>query len=62
MENLYNYVIHFNHYKELWYAIPREKYQEYWNDHKADGILCAKDINVLVDVIMKGKKFIKSIK
>jgi len=28
---LYNYMIHYNHYKDLWYAIPRESYLEYWN-------------------------------
>lgn len=28
---LYNYILHYNHYKSLWYAIPRESYSEYWN-------------------------------
>jgi hypothetical protein len=34
----YNYIFHYNHYEELWYAIPRDQYLQYWNDPKATGI------------------------
>jgi hypothetical protein len=28
---LYGYIIHYNHNNELWYAIPRDQYVDYWN-------------------------------
>jgi hypothetical protein len=35
--NSHNYVIHYNQYTQLWHAIPRDVYQEYWNnDPKED--------------------------
>jgi hypothetical protein len=53
MELLYNYVLHYNPYQELWFAIPREKYLEYWSEQNVPGVLSAKDVNVLVEVISK---------
>ena len=38
MENksiyLYPYVFWWNAYEDLWYAIPREHYSEFWNGNK----------------------------
>ena len=56
MENLYDYVIHYNHITQIWSAIPRDKYLEYWNQPKTDGVICAKDIKILIEVISKGIK------
>lgn len=59
--NLYNYVFHFNPFDDIWYAIPRELYMEYWSNKNLHGILKAKEIHVLVEMIRKGDDFIKSI-
>lgn len=53
MNPLYNYVIHYNPYQELWFAIPRDKYLEYWSSQNVEGVLSAKDVSVLIDVISK---------
>lgn len=29
--SLYNYIFHYNHFKDKWYAIPRNQYKEYFN-------------------------------
>lgn len=62
MENLYNYVFHYNDFTELWSAIPRELYNEYWDDSDSEGVIQSKEINVLIDLIERGDEFIKSIK
>ena len=56
MNNLYDYVFHFNTYEEAWYAIPRDKYNEYWDNKNAHGLLKSKDINILISVISKNIK------
>ena len=33
-KELYNYVFHYNYHEDLWYAIPRDEYREYWNKKK----------------------------
>jgi hypothetical protein len=60
--NLYNYVFHFNPFDDIWYAIPRDLYMDYWSNKNLHDILKAKEINVLVEMITKGDDFIKSIK
>lgn len=55
MEKLYNYVFHYNHYNELWYAIPRELYNQYWTTPDTDDILKSKHFNALLDVIINQK-------
>lgn len=62
MENLYMYVLHFNPYNGLWNAIPRDKYNEYWNDINTKGVLSSKKIETLIELITKGEDFIKKIK
>lgn len=54
MEKLYNYIFHYNNFTEQWAAIPREKYNEYWNnkDERVNtGILYAKDHSTLVEFL-----------
>jgi hypothetical protein len=62
MSNLYDYLLHYNHYDGVWNAIPRDKVNDYWNDNKTKGVLKSKDINTLIELITKGKDFIKKIK
>jgi hypothetical protein len=62
MENLYDYLLHYNHYTKLWNGVPRELVNEYWNDKDIDGVIKSKNINTLIELISKGDSFIKSIK
>jgi hypothetical protein len=62
MEHLYNYVFHYNHFTGLWSAIPRSKYQSYWDNQKDKEILQSKELKTLMELITKGDDFIKSIK
>jgi len=57
-KELYNYIFHFNHHTQLWYAIPRDDYREYWNK-SSDKFLRSGDINTLmykVRLLEKSKK------
>ena len=56
------YVLHFNPYTNVWNAIPRDKYNEYWNDINTKGVLSSKKVETLIELITKGDEFIKSIK
>ena len=31
---LYNFVFHYNHYDDLWYAIHRDRWADYWNGER----------------------------
>lgn len=61
-EELYEYVFHFNPYNELWSAIPRDVYQEYFNNNDVDGVLKSKEYTTLIALILKGGTFVKAIK
>jgi len=36
MTNLYDYVFHFNGYTHLWYAVQRDRINDYFNGSKTD--------------------------
>lgn len=61
MEKMYDYVFHYSHLTKQWNAIPREVYNEYWNNNNVDGVLKSKNISTLMELIEKGEDFIKSI-
>ena len=61
-EELYEYVFHFNSYNELWNAIPRDVYHEYFNNFDVAGVLKSKELTTLISLILKGGTFVKSIK
>ena len=61
-EELYEYVFHFNPYNGLWSAIPRDVYQEYFNNSDVAGVLKSKEYTTLISLILKGGTFVKSIK
>lgn len=50
---LYGYVFHFSNYTGLWNAIPRDQYNQYWDNSKTDGVLRSKSIETLVEIIQK---------
>lgn len=56
MENLYNYVLHYNPFRKVWLAIPTKIYTQYFIDSKNDeGVLKAKNVNTLIDLIKSTK-------
>lgn len=63
MDNVYNYVFHFNPLLKVWTAIPRDEYLQYWNRSikDVDGVLRSKDINTLVELVDKGEEFLKTL-
>lgn len=56
------WVFHFNAYTNLWNAIPRHLYNQYWNDIQLADILRAKHLNVLLDLLHKCKGDVEMIK
>lgn len=50
MTEIYNYVFHYNHNEDLWWAIPRESYNNYWNGEKHECFF-ALTIKDLIDII-----------
>ena len=34
MENIWNYVFHWNEYTQKWYAVHRDRYLDYWSTEK----------------------------
>jgi len=53
MSKLYDWVFHYNHFTELWAAIPRDLYNNYWNNDDVKGVIKSKDFNTLVEIITK---------
>jgi hypothetical protein len=48
-------VFHFNSFRNEWAAVPRETYNEYWNDYKNGSVLRSKHLNILLDLLHKSK-------
>jgi hypothetical protein len=53
--SLYHYVFHYNAFTRLWSAIPRDVYQQYWNDATVSGVIRSKSIETLTEIIYKTK-------
>lgn len=53
MSKLYDWVFHYNHFNEVWSAIPRDLYNVYWNNDDVEGVLKSKSISTLVEIIIK---------
>lgn len=49
---IYGYVFHYNHHRQIWTAIPRDEYVDYWNGTCA-GCLSHSDINELLHIIFE---------
>lgn len=61
-EYLHNWVFHFNPFKEIWYAIPRDNYLEYWENPNNPRVLKSSDINTILEILHKVKGEISDIK
>jgi hypothetical protein len=55
LDYLNDWVFHFNPINNLWAAVPRETYNEYWNDYKHSSVLRSKHLNTLLDLLHKSK-------
>ena len=52
MIHLYNYVFWHNHYEDLWYAIPKDQYTNFFSGHLPyEGVLKSTKIETLVYLI-----------
>jgi hypothetical protein len=51
--HLHDWVFHFNAYTEIWNAIPRNVYNEYWSDSKHPRIIKSRDIFTLLEKVSK---------
>jgi len=52
-EMLYGYVFHFNPYTKIWAAIPRDIYNDYWNDANLEGVIRSSKIETLISILYK---------
>jgi hypothetical protein len=50
---MYNWIFHFNPFTEVWNAIPRDFYNEYWSDGENPRILRSRNISDLKDLLYK---------
>jgi hypothetical protein len=53
MEHLHNWVFNFNPYTKQWAAIPREIYNEYWNNFDVEGIIKSSSFTTLLEIVNK---------
>ena len=60
-ESLTDYLFHYNSNTKFWAAIPRDKYNFYWNDYNTPGVIRSKNISTLIEIINKGDGFIKKL-
>jgi hypothetical protein len=49
----YNWVFHFNPYTNQWAAIPRDLYNQYWDDYELEGIIRSSKFSTLLEIIQK---------
>jgi hypothetical protein len=50
---LHNWVFHYNPFTELWNAIHRDRYVDYWYNTNSNYVLKSTQIYTLVDLILK---------
>lgn len=55
-DELYDWVFHYNHVEDLWNAVPRESYNEYFNGLSCDLVKKSKSLETLVDLILDNNK------
>ena len=51
MDKLYNWVFHFNSYKDKWTAFKRKDYDNYWNGEPMEIKLEGTSISDIIDAI-----------
>jgi hypothetical protein len=52
---LYDWVFHYNPYSEMWAAVPREIYNEYFQNYNHSSIIRSSNINTLTELLHKSK-------
>ena len=57
-EMLYDWLFHFNPYKDAWAAIPRDLYNQYCNDNSVEGVIYSSKLETLMSILfqIKGNK------
>lgn len=55
MSYLYDWVLHFNPYTNLWAAVPRDVYREYWDKHDHPNVLKSSNLQTLLELLHKSK-------
>jgi hypothetical protein len=60
MENLYQWLFHYNHYTKKWNAFKREDYLDVFNGKKSP--ISSSSINTLIEIIEKTKGDISKLK
>lgn len=61
MENLYDWLFHYNPYNKVWNAFRRDESSQYFNG-ELENVLSSKNYNTLIDIIHKTDGDAKKIK
>lgn len=61
VDYLYDWVFHYNIYMDVWSAIPRDKYTDYWSDSNKEGIIRSTSFNTLIEILHRTKGDISQI-
>jgi len=51
--HMHDWVFHFSCFTNTWAAIPRELYQQYWNNFDVEGVYHSSKIDTLIDLVGK---------
>lgn len=51
--HLYDWVFHFNPYTNQWAAIPKNSYNDYWNEHESECIIRSTSFNTILEILYK---------
>jgi hypothetical protein len=52
MDQIYNYVFWYNTYEQIWYAIPRDQYAEFFSGNQNyKGVIKSSKIDTLIMII-----------
>ena len=52
---LYDWVLHFNPYTNLWAAVPKDLYRQYWDKYDLPGVIRSSKIETLLELLHKSK-------
>lgn len=50
---LYDWVFHYNPHRAMWFAIPRDAYNDYWSNIKDKRVLKHRHLNHLLDLLQR---------
>jgi len=52
-EYLQSWVFYYNPYQEIWYAIPRDKYIDFWKNPDIKDVQKSKSLSTLLELMQK---------